>query len=79
MTAIAFTWFAPGELTPVRVVSSRRSRATVRPPVPMPSPASTPVYDRLAWERGGDPLSRSGTGPSTAQALVAVLATAGAR
>lgn len=64
-----------GECGPrvVRVVASRRVVLAPPPGVRhLSAQVDTPIYDRLAWERGGSPLDR-GACPAAA-AVVAAMA-----
>lgn len=87
MSAAAFRWFPGAELRPVAVVSSRR--VPYRPPAPvvtapipvkrLASAVRTPIFDRLAWEHGRDPLDPLGGRPAPRDVLDGIVLAAGVR
>lgn len=80
MTTVAYAW-SPTDLAPVRVVHSRRVTPRLVPPAPVKRLANavgTPVFDRLAWERGGDPLDPGHGRPSITDVIAGMVVRAGA-
>ena len=83
-TVAAYRWFGDADLRPVAVVASRRIPYRVQPPARIVPPRGvktlprvpTPIFDRLAWERG-HPLAAER--PALADAMVGVVVAAGAR